>query len=89
MIMDDHQVCRQRLKSLSEYIDGELSETLCHDLEQHLAGCTNCQVVLDTMRKTILLYQASSEGGDLPGEVRHKLFKTLNLEDYIKPEEKK
>ena len=83
MIMNDHTACQKLVQSLSEYIDGNLSETLCQELEQHLQGCQNCQVVLDTTRKTIHLYQATAEAGSLPGEVRRRLFKSLNLEDYI------
>jgi anti-sigma factor RsiW len=88
MIMNDHTACQKLVQSLSEYIDGSLSETLCQELEQHLQGCQNCQVVLDTIRKTIHLYQATAEPGDLPGEVRQRLFKSLNLEDYINRENK-
>jgi anti-sigma factor RsiW len=83
--MDNHAACRQMLHSLSDYIDGELSESLCQELEQHLDGCQNCQVVLDTMKKTIELYQTTSEPGSLPGGVRQSLFMTLHLEDYLTP----
>ncbi len=86
--MNDPAVCKQLLSSLSEFIDGSLSDELCHVLQHHLDGCQNCQVVLDTMKKTIYLYQVTAETGGPPGDVRQRLFTSLNLEDYICKEEK-
>jgi hypothetical protein len=87
-MMHDHAACKQMLSSLSEYIDGTLDENLCEVLEQHLDGCQNCQVVLDTLKKTIHVYQTTTEPEGLPGDVRQRLFVSLNLEDYINKEEK-
>lgn len=76
----DHSNCRELLRRLSDYIDGELEATLCAELETHLAGCTNCQVMVDTVRKTITLYhsQASTE---LPMDVANRLYKVLELKE--------
>ena len=84
----EHATCRQLLSSLSEYIDGSLSEAICADLEQHLQGCQNCQIVLDTLKKTIYLYHTTAEPEGLPGDVRQRLFASLNLEDYIEKDAK-
>ena len=81
--MEKHMSCQQLLGSLSEYIDGELSDALCADLERHLCGCENCQIVLDTTRKTIDLYHACNSDDCLPGDVRQRLYARLNLDDYI------
>lgn len=74
----DHSSCQELLGQLSDYIDGELEEALCAELEAHLAGCPNCRVMVDTVRKTITLYsrQATTE---LPSEVEVRLFRVLNL----------
>lgn len=79
----DHTKCRQLLGSLSEYVDGELNEDLCSILEQHLEGCENCRVVVDTLRKTVYLYHASAEGESIPADTRQRLFKTLNIEEFL------
>lgn len=82
--MNENKIaCHQLLCSISEYIDGELDPALCEELERHLCECEDCQIVLDTTRKTINLYHKSSEGEDVPLEVRQRLYKCLNLEDYI------
>jgi anti-sigma factor (TIGR02949 family) len=77
--------CESLLGSLSEYIDGELNPELCQEIEKHLAGCENCRVVLNTTKRTIDLVQAPAEKADLPDDVRERLFKRLNLDDYLNP----
>jgi anti-sigma factor (TIGR02949 family) len=74
----DHASCQELLGQLSDYVDGELEEALCAELEAHLAGCPNCRVMVDTVRRTITLYsrQATTE---LPSEVEARLFRVLNL----------
>ncbi|GAB4475682.1 MAG: zf-HC2 domain-containing protein [Anaerolineales bacterium] len=77
--------CRDMLASLSEYLDGELEAEICAAIENHLAECENCRIVVDTLRKTITLYKhQASEEPSLPDEVRLRLFKRLNLEDFLK-----
>lgn len=83
-----HEKCRNLLGSLSEYIDGSLDENLCREIEQHMAGCENCRVVVDTLRKTVLLYHSEASHDDAPEEVRQRLFKRLNLEDLLTPNNK-
>jgi hypothetical protein len=85
--MSDHDrsKCRALLGSLSEYIDGSLGNELCEEIDRHIAECQNCHIVVDTLRKTISLYHDSaSETGEVPGVVRERLFRTLNLNDYIR-----
>ncbi len=84
--MTEHQHsphCQQLLGSLSEYIDGELPVELCMELEQHMKECENCRVVVNTLRKTVELYQETAASSDLPGPVRERLFYKLHLEDYL------
>jgi anti-sigma factor RsiW len=61
-------------------VDGELEQAMCEEIERHLASCQNCRVVVDTLRKTVMLYHAS--GSDpVPSDVQERLFKVLNLEE--------
>ena len=78
-----HQNCESLLGSLSEYIDGELNPELCREIEKHLAGCENCRVVLNTTKRTIDLVQAPAEKLNLPDDVRERLFKRLDLDNYL------
>lgn len=83
MNLHDHTNCEQLLGSLSEYIDGELTPELCEEIEKHLSGCDDCRVVLNTTKRTIDLVHAPIERPDLPDDVRERLFKRLNLDDYL------
>lgn len=84
--MQKHTDCKEYLKQLSDYVDGELSAELCTSLERHMQGCTNCRIVVDTLRKTIDLYQEESQDEVLPQNVRSRLFARLKLDDLIKNE---
>jgi anti-sigma factor RsiW len=79
----DHQTCHELLGSLSEYVDGALGPELCAELERHLAGCDNCQIVVDSLRKTVYLYQVTAESPEVPDEVRRRLYHCLNLDEFL------
>lgn len=49
--------CNEVLEQLAEYLDEEARQELCAVINQHLARCTNCQIQVDSLRKTIVLYQ--------------------------------
>jgi anti-sigma factor RsiW len=75
--------CKSLLGSLSDYVDGTAQEDLCRELERHLADCEDCRIVVDTLKKTVSLYHANTDT-NLPLAVRERLFKRLNLDEYLK-----
>lgn len=79
--MDSHATCHQLLDSLSAYVDGDLQDELCLEIQQHLTECENCRVVVDTLRKTIYLVKANAkEPVEIPEDVHERLFRRLDLE---------
>lgn len=82
----DNKPCRHLLASLSDYVDGELEDELCEEIERHMSGCENCQIVVDTLRKTIYLYRSTSTPPEVPADVRHRLFRRLNLDEFVSGE---
>jgi anti-sigma factor RsiW len=76
----DPEKCRQYLDSLSDYVDGELGEALCRELEAHIAECENCRVVVNTLSKTVILYR-QLPAPEMPNAVKERLYKVLNLSD--------
>jgi predicted anti-sigma-YlaC factor YlaD len=81
---NEHSTCRSLLGFLSDYMDGELGEELCLEIERHTAECQDCRIVVDTLRKTISLYhESASEPSEITALTRTQLFKTLNLEEYL------
>ena len=75
--------CKSLLGSLSDYVDGTAKEEICRELEQHLSGCEDCRIVVDTLKKTVYLYHSNTDT-DLPADVRERLFKKLNLDEHLK-----
>lgn len=87
MSASNHSTCHSLLVLLSDYVDGDLSEELCQAIESHAAGCQDCRIVVDTLRKTVSLYHAcADEPFEVPEEMRSHLFKVLHLEDYLQQE---
>ena len=80
----NHSECQKYLKQLSDYIDGELDPRLCAKLEEHLEGCTNCTVVVDTLKRTIELYKTEAGGDELPQAIKNRLFSRLSLDEFLK-----
>lgn len=81
--MMDHKVCSEMLGELNEYIDGSEREQLCAEIEQHMLECPDCRIFVDTMKKSILLFQQQESQIELPGQVRERLFKKLDLGDML------
>jgi len=86
--MKEHENCQTMLTFLSDFVDGDLDQDLCLQIETHLSECPDCAIVVDTLKKTIYLYQSNSKNTvQVPDDVRERLFKCLNLEEFIKPEQ--
>ena len=79
----DQQSCRRFLAWLSEYVDGELEEKLCAEIDRHLNECENCRIVIDSLEKTIYLYQTVSQRAAVPTEVRERLYQRLKLDEFF------
>ncbi|GAB4412515.1 MAG: hypothetical protein Kow00123_26310 [Anaerolineales bacterium] len=76
--MRDDAHCQQLLHRICEYMDGELDTGTCAELEAHLAECSDCRSLLDSLRKTVSLYRRCVPD-DLPPDVRARLLAALNL----------
>ena len=88
--MSDHRQhhtpeCQALLTQLGDYIDGELEAALCAKIEQHLANCNDCQVLVDTTRKTVLLYRRHGQYAqlELPVDVTSRLWQALEDEGCV------
>jgi len=78
--------CKQLLESLSLYLDDEAEEALCAEIEQHLAECPNCRIVVDTLSKTMRFYHDHGHAS-LSKEARERLYTALDLNDYLRDSE--
>jgi predicted anti-sigma-YlaC factor YlaD len=78
--MTEHVSCQDLLQGLSAYIDNEASEAICQAIERHLEECESCRIMLDTLRKTISLYQVVDTADQMPNEIQERLLNTLAIE---------
>ena len=83
----EHTNCNDLIKIIGDYLDGDISPEACAKLEEHIKGCNNCRMVVDTTEKTISLYHEIAQHSGIPGEVKENLFRKLNLLDYIQTDE--
>jgi len=44
--------CRQILKEISAYLDGELEAAACATIERHCADCASCAAVVAGLKQT-------------------------------------
>ena len=71
--------CNEVLEQLADYLDEEAREELCRAIAQHLDQCHDCKIYVDSVKKTIMLYQAD-RATDLPPAVTTQLQAVLARE---------
>jgi anti-sigma factor RsiW len=76
--------CRELLADLSAYLDGELEQNICDQIEAHLSQCDDCRLMLDTTRKTLVLYRQTGQV-DIPAGALDRLWAALDAEGCSSP----
>jgi RNA polymerase sigma-70 factor, ECF subfamily len=56
--------CKAMFAELSDYLDEQLDDSLCEELERHMTGCQPCQAFVATLEATI--EQCRNAAGDCP-----------------------
>jgi len=68
----DHQHCLEMFKRLSEYLDNELDELTCIEIERHVKECVPCFSCLQTLKRTVDLCKQTANK-PVPREFSEKL----------------
>ena len=68
--------CKDVIREISEYLDGQLDATMLAELERHLGHCEDCKLIVDTTRKTIEVF-CNSQPAPLDSSVRQRLHSAL------------
>jgi hypothetical protein len=66
------KTCADYCDHLSDYLDGDIGAEECKSLEEHLALCQPCSLVLESLRTTLQLC-GKGVSCDIPEDVRTKL----------------
>ena len=64
--------CNEVLDQIADYLDEDARADLCRAIEAHLSQCHDCQIEVDTIKKTIVLYQ-SERRVEVPVQVTERL----------------
>ena len=67
--------CKAMFAELSEYLDEQLDDSLCEEMEHHIHGCAPCQVFVATLQATI--EQCRNSAGDCPPSKAARLREEL------------
>lgn len=70
--------CKAMFAELSNYLDEQLDDSLCDDIERHMSGCEPCKVFLATLEATI------NECRNAPAECASKRETTKLREQLVK-----
>lgn len=68
--------CEEMLRMLNDYVDEDIDPAICDQFQEHLDDCNPCQVVVDTIKKTIKLYK-NDEAFEIPILFREHLHQNL------------
>ena len=68
--------CTEFLKILDDVLDESIAVETRTEIEIHLRQCGHCEVVLNTTRKTIEIFQCN-EVYELPTEVSERLHSVI------------
>jgi anti-sigma factor RsiW len=69
--------CKEIFAQLSAYIDAELPEATCEEIQAHIADCAPCVEFVNSLRRTVELCHGHATGeqpAPLSGEARQRLL---------------
>jgi len=72
--------CKAMFAELSNYLDEQLDDSLCTELEKHMRGCEPCQAFLSTLESTILQCRQSPK--DSPNRRKASVIRKELMESY-------
>lgn len=70
--------CLAQFEKLSEYLDRELDELTCQDIERHAKECIACRVCLETLKQTVnLCHSINQDEKPVPTDFAKRLKETV------------
>jgi RNA polymerase sigma-70 factor (ECF subfamily) len=72
--------CKAMFAELSDYLDGQLDDSLCQELERHMDGCGPCQAFVASLEATI--DHCRKSGGDCPPQRNASRFRKELMQKY-------
>ena len=76
----NHHHPEEVIKQLCNQMGEDLDAPFCQEVIDHLKECPNCQIIFDTVKKTVVLCRDLEQKKDMPPEMRQRLMKVLQLD---------
>ncbi len=70
--------CDDVFRMLSDYVDEDLKQAVCLEIEKHLEGCPDCTLQVDSVKQTIRVYREASSREEMPVDIM------IRLQDVLK-----
>ncbi|MEA1979449.1 MAG: zf-HC2 domain-containing protein [candidate division Zixibacteria bacterium] len=64
--------CLEYIADLNAFLDGDLPDELCIEIEKHVGECNNCKLMVDTLKMTVKLCR-EGKSEDLSPSLNDKL----------------
>jgi hypothetical protein len=76
--MDQSKIsCKEIFESLSEYVDGDLDESICEEIKLHMKDCAPCEKFLEGFRRSIAISKLAGKTTDSPPSIPEEVKSTL------------
>ncbi len=69
--------CPDVIPILSRYLEGDIGEAQCAEMDRHVRGCPRCRARCDSLRSTLALCRGAAETGAVPPEVQEAVRSAL------------
>lgn len=76
--------CTEVMEQLSDYLDADAKAELQRAVDEHLHACHDCSYYVDSVRKTVVLYQAERRI-EVPMKAAARLHAALAAEYALGP----
>lgn len=73
-----HEDCRDCIKKISEFMDGETDERTCEKIRDHLKSSRKCRNCLESLEKTVDVCRKSTHEG-VPPDARARLRAMIEM----------
>lgn len=76
------QKCKPFVERLCDALGEDLNSPVCRELKEHLEGCPECSLQIDTVKRTVEIYRAIP-GQRVSADMEKRLLARLNLPEGV------
>lgn len=72
-----HKLPEKTFREICDYLGGDLDAPACKEVKKHLESCPDCNEYIESIKKTVALYQKYEEPCGTTQECKEKIMKYL------------